>query len=67
MERIRAEIDQLFADPSRDLAEVVEQVAQLGARLLQAALEAEVTTFLGRGATSATPTPTPDIAPATSR
>jgi putative transposase len=50
VERIRAEIDQLFADPSRDLAEVVEQVAQLGARLLlQAALEAEVTTFLGRG------------------
>jgi putative transposase len=49
VERIRAEIDQLFADPSRDLAEVVEQVARLGARLLlQTALEAEVTAFLGR-------------------
>ena len=34
VERIRAEIDQLFADPARDLAEVVEQVARLGARLL---------------------------------
>ena len=34
VERIRAEIDQLFADPSRDLGEVVEQVARLGARLL---------------------------------
>jgi putative transposase len=49
VERIRAEIDQLFADPSRDLVEVVEQVARLGARLLlQTALEAEVTAFLGR-------------------
>jgi putative transposase len=49
VERIRAEIDQLFADSSGDLAEVVEQVARLGARLLlQTALEAEVTTFLGR-------------------
>jgi putative transposase len=49
VERIRAEIDQLFADPTRDLAEVVEEVARLGARLLlQTALEAEVTAFLGR-------------------
>jgi putative transposase len=49
VERVRAEIDQLFADPSRDLAEVVEEVARLGARLLlQTALEAEVTAFLGR-------------------
>jgi transposase-like protein len=49
VERIRAEIDQLFADSSRDLAEVVEEVARLGARLLlQTAVEAEVTTFLGR-------------------
>jgi putative transposase len=47
--RVRAEIDQLFADPARDLGEVVEQVARLGARrLLQTALEAEVTAFLGR-------------------
>ena len=49
MERIRAQIDQLFADPSRDLGDIVEDVARLGARLLlQSALEAEVTTFLGR-------------------
>jgi putative transposase len=49
VERIRAQIDQLFSDPSRDLGEVVEDVARLGAGLLlQSALEAEVTTFLGR-------------------
>ena len=48
-DRIRAEIDALFADPDLDLAQVVEQVARLGARLiLQTALEAEVTEFLGR-------------------
>lgn len=47
-ERVRAEIDELFASEG-DLAEVLEQVARLGARLLlQAALEAEVTEFLGR-------------------
>jgi putative transposase len=47
--RVRAEIDQLFADPSRELGDVVEEVARLGARLLlQTALEAEVTAFLGR-------------------
>lgn len=47
--RVRAEIDQLFADPGRDLGDVVEEVARLGARLLlQTALEAEVTAFLGR-------------------
>ncbi len=49
VERIRAQIDQLFTDPSRDLGDIVEDVARLGARLLlQSALEAEVTTFLGR-------------------
>jgi putative transposase len=49
VERVRAEIDQLFADPTRELAEVVEEVARLGAwLLLQTALEAEVTAFLGR-------------------
>jgi putative transposase len=49
VERARAEIDQLFADPARDLGEVLEEVARLGARLLlQTALEAEVTAFLGR-------------------
>ena len=47
-ERLRAEIDEVFAT-SGDLAGAVEQVARLGAQLLlQAALEAEVTAFLGR-------------------
>ena len=47
-ERIRAEIDDLFASEG-DLGEVLEKVAGLAARLLlQTALEAEVTEFLGR-------------------
>jgi transposase-like protein len=47
-ERIRAQIDELFAIEG-DLGETLEQVARLGARLLlQSALEAEVTEFLGR-------------------
>ena len=47
-ERLRAEIDELFAGLG-DLAEVLEQVTTLSVRLmLQAALEAEVTEFLGR-------------------
>jgi putative transposase len=47
-ERIRAQIDQLFTT-DRDLGEVLEDVARLGARLLlQTALEVEVTEFLGR-------------------
>jgi putative transposase len=47
-ERIRAEIDDLFASEG-DLGEVLEKVARLGARLLlQSALETEVTEFLGR-------------------
>ena len=47
-ERIRAEIDALFSG-DRDLVEVLEEVARLGARLIiQTALEAEVTEFLGR-------------------
>lgn len=48
LERIRAEIDDLFAS-ERDLAEVLEDVATLGVRLLmQTVVEAEVTEFLGR-------------------
>ena len=48
VERIRAQIDQLFTT-DRDLGETLEEVARLGARLLlQTALEAEVTEFLGR-------------------
>jgi putative transposase len=47
-ERLRAEIDEVFASAA-DLSDAVELVARLGARLLlQAAIEAEVTVFLGR-------------------
>ena len=47
-ERIRSHIDDLFA-ADRPLPEILEEVARLGAQLLmQAALEAEVTEFLGR-------------------
>jgi putative transposase len=47
-ERIRADIDALFVG-DRDLAEVLEDVARLGARLIiQTAVETEVTEFLGR-------------------
>jgi putative transposase len=47
-DRIRHYIDELFA-ADRPLPEILEEVARLGARLLmQAALEAEVTEFLGR-------------------
>src|SRR3712207_792586 len=48
-EAVRAQIDELFADPKRELGAVLEDVAQLSVRLVfQAALEAEVTEFLGR-------------------
>jgi putative transposase len=47
-ERIRGHIDELFAS-DRPLPEILEDVARLGAQLLlQAALEAEVTEYLGR-------------------
>lgn len=47
-ERIGAAIDELFAS-DQDLGDVLEDVARLGVRLLmQTALEAEVTEFLGR-------------------
>jgi len=47
-ERIRGHIDGLFAE-NRPLPEILEEVARLGAQLLmQAALEAEITEFLGR-------------------
>ena len=47
-DRIRHHIDELFAQ-ERPLPEILEEVARLGAQLLmQAALEAEVTGFLGR-------------------
>jgi putative transposase len=47
-ERIRAQIDELFAS-QQDLGLVLEEVARLSVRLvMQAALEAEVTGFFGR-------------------
>ena len=47
-QRIRAQIEQLFAS-EQDLGLVLEQVARLSVRLvIQAAVEAEVTEFLGR-------------------
>jgi putative transposase len=47
-ERLRAEVDEVFAGGA-DLAAAIEQVARIGARLLlQTALEAEATEFLGR-------------------
>ena len=47
-DRVRAKIDELFAS-DRELPEILEEVARLGAQLLmQSALEAEVTEFLGR-------------------
>src|SRR6187431_2546524 len=47
-ERLRAEIDEVFAGGA-DLSRAVERVAQLGAQLLlQSAVEAEVAAFLGR-------------------
>ncbi|MFN2506031.1 MAG: IS256 family transposase [Acidimicrobiales bacterium] len=48
LERIRADIDDLFAS-DRDLADVLEEVGRLGVRLLiQTAVESEVTEFFGR-------------------
>ena len=47
-ERVRGHIDELFAQ-DKQLPEILEEVARLGAQLLmQAALEAEITEFLGR-------------------
>ena len=47
--RIRGRIDELFAQ-HKTLPEILEEVARLGAQLLmQAALEAEITGFPGRG------------------
>jgi transposase-like protein len=47
-DRIRGEIDALF-DGSREIGEIIEDVARLGARLIiQTAVEAEVDAFLGR-------------------
>ena len=49
-DRVRDELDGLFADPERELGGILKQVAQLSVRLVfQAALEAEVTEFEDRG------------------
>src|SRR4051812_18631106 len=46
--RIRGEIDAPFDGP-RELSEIIEDIARLGARLIiQTAVEAEVDMFLGR-------------------
>ena len=56
-DRVRAKIDELFAS-DRELSEILEEVARLGAQLLmQAALEAEVTEFLGRELSTRAVTP----------
>jgi len=48
VDRVRAQIEELFAS-EQPLAEILEQVARLSIRLvLQSALEAEVSVFLGR-------------------
>ena len=48
-DRVREEIDGLFADRDRELGSILEEVARSSVRLVfQAALEAEVTEFLGR-------------------
>ena len=47
-DRVRGHIDELFAS-GKQLPEILEEVARLGAQLLmQAALEAEIAEFLGR-------------------
>jgi putative transposase len=47
-ERVRGHIDELFAS-GKQLPEIVEDIARLGARpLMRAALEAEITEFPGR-------------------
>ena len=49
IDRIRAEIDNVFADPNLDLADALEDVSRLSVRMvLQRVLEEEVTEFLGR-------------------
>ena len=62
-ERIRGHIDELFAQ-DKGLTEISENVARLGAQLLrQAAVEAEITEFLGRDrypAAGPGPGPPPD-------
>ena len=47
-DRIRIKIDELFAE-GREVPEILEELARLGSQvLMRAALEAEVTEFLGR-------------------
>jgi hypothetical protein len=65
VERIRAEIDELFAS-NQDLGQVLERVARLSVRLvMQAAVEAEVTEFLAASAPPAVSADASGIATAT--
>jgi putative transposase len=49
IDRVRAQIDELFATAERPLAEILEDVGRLSVRLLmQTAVEAEVDAFLSR-------------------
>ena len=49
IDRVRAEIDQLFAATERPLTEILEDVGRLSVRLLfQTAVEVEVESFLCR-------------------
>ena len=49
VERIRAQIDDLFAASERPLTEILEDVGRLSVRLLmQTGVEAEVEAFLSR-------------------
>ena len=58
----------LFVDSDRELGEILEMVAQLSVRLVfQAALEAEVTEFLGRDGYAAVSVPARGIATVTRR
>lgn len=49
IERVRVEMDQLFAATERPLTEILEEVGRLSVRLVfQVAVEAEVEAVLGR-------------------
>jgi hypothetical protein len=66
-ERIRAQIDELFAG-GQPLSETLQEAARLSVRLvIQAALEAEVAEFLGRDRYQRDPDAGPGTATATGR
>ena len=69
IDRVRAEIDQLFAATERPLTEILEDVGRLSVRLLfQTAVEPRWSRFCaGRAISGATRTARPGIAMATDR